>query len=464
MTATATLSHLKGMLKVDTPYNQAFVAALKESIPWQDRDWSDTFHKAWAVAPRYADTVRSLMTEHFGDDFEDYTDTTPEETARQRYQAAVEDTLRALRGMPRATFNVVAVLPGVVEVQPKSHLGKQHFNALREAALHSDKRAVGGMAGANAVDHRETGWYFDLACSPKVLAALAHHYCIHLDVVDDESAEIIERFDEGVIYLEMEGEFRVGVSGRRVATDSVDRTILTLGNTAYYVLDPAQCVRQLLLTPALKHSWRLFLPRATRRYWKRHIDKAGIPFKIPDTPDWALRLDLFAKHFHLVNWVQDWLKGQAEAPVEITGFHEGNSPGWRYYQPDGSLDLTGREPGRRLFTALGATMDSDVPRHILEGIGWTRKDVQRLYTERQRMIREAQEAYIAERRKDAEGIARQRLEERTKAELAKMAEEYGVHVAQSWRKTEQIEALLESAAVVEDVAGITQMREHLEEI
>jgi 7-cyano-7-deazaguanine synthase in queuosine biosynthesis len=115
--------------------------------------------------------------------------------------------------------------------------------------------------------------------------------------------------------------------------------------------------------------------------------------------------------------------------------------------------------------ALGATMDSeDAPRHILEGIGWTHEDVQRLYTERQRMIREAQEAYIAERRKDAEGIARQRLEERTKAELAKMAEEYSVHIAQSWRKTEQIEALLGSPEVVEDVAGITQMREHLEEV
>jgi hypothetical protein len=450
------------MLKVETPYNQAFVAALKESIPWQDRDWSDTFHKAWAVDPRHADAVRSLMTEHFGD-FEDYTDTTPEETARQRYQAAVEDTLRALRGMPRATFNVVAVLPGVVEVQPKSHLGKQHFNALQDAALHSDKRAVGGMVGANAVDHREAGWYFDLVCSPKVLDALARHHCMHLDVVDDESAEITEHFDEGVIHLEVESEFRVGVRARRVATDSVDRTMLLLDNAAYYVLDPAQCAHQLLLTPALKHSWRLFLPRAARRYWKRHIDKAGIPLKTPDTPDWALRLDLFAQHFHLLNWVKDWVKGEAEAPVEITGFHEGDFPGWRYRQPDGSLDLTGQEPGRHLLTALGATADAeDAPKRILEGIGWTHEDVKRLYAERQRMIREAQEAYIAKRRENAEGIARQRLEERTKAELAEMAEGYAVHVAQSWRKAEQINALLDSPEVVKDVAGIAQMREHLE--
>jgi hypothetical protein len=209
------------------------------------------------------------------------------------------------------------------------------------------------------------------------------------------------------------------------------------------------------------------MPRPAAEHWKRRFAEIQLGVKLPRTPNWTLRLDLFVEHFHLEEWIQDWFRRQVEAPVEITHFKEGDYPGWRYRQPDGILDLTGREPGCETLKCLGAERDKIDPQihpYLLGPAGWAHEDVQRLYVERQRKIREAQEAYIAERREDAEDVARQRLEEHTKAELAEMAEEYGVHVAQSWQKTEQIEALLESEEVVENVAGVTQMERRLEEV
>jgi hypothetical protein len=408
------------------------------------------------------DEVRLLMAKHFND-FEDYTDTMPEESARQRYQTAVENTLQVLRGMPRVTLNVVAVTPAVIEVQPKSHLGKQYFNALRKAAFDCGKNR---MLASGVQDHREFGWYFELPVSVEVLRTLTErHHCLHLEVVEGEVIEEYE--DENVAHLEIGEEFRLGVLAGCIATDSVERTMLFDGHRAFYVLDPDRFVREILHAPAYEQVQRVFMPRAAAEHWKRRFAEIQFGVKLPRTPDWTLRLDLFVEHFHLEEWIQDWFRRQVEAPVGITHFKEGDYPGWRYHQSDGTLDLTGKEPGREVLKRLGAERDEIDPQthpHLLGSVGWTHEDVKRLYTERQRMIREAQEACIAERRKNAEGIARQRLEERTKAELTEMAEEYGVHVAQSWRKTEQIEALLESAAVVEDVAGITQMREHLEEV
>jgi hypothetical protein len=458
---TAMLSRSQGMLKVDTPYNQAFVSALKDAIPWQDRNWSDTFHRAWAVDPRYADTVCSLMAEHFGD-FDDYTDTTPAEAARQQHQAAVENTVRALREMPRATFNVVAVTPAMIEVQPKSRLGKQHFNALREAAFDCGKNR---MLASGVQDHREFGWFFELPSSVEVLRTLTErHHCLHLEVVE---GEVVEEFDEeGVAHLEVDGEFRVGVLAGRIATDSTDRTMLFDGNRAFYVLDPERFVREILHAPAYEVAHRVFMPRAAAEHWKRRFAELQFGVKLPRTPDWTLRLDIFVEHFHLEEWIQDWFRHQVEAPVEITRFKEGNYPGWRYRQPDSSIDLTGKEPGREVLKRLGAERDEIDPQihpYLLGPAGWTHEDVQRLYAERQRKIREAQEAYIAKQRENAENVARQRLEEHTKAELAEIGEEYGVHIARSWRKAEQINALLRSSEAVEDVAGITQMKETGEE-
>ncbi len=70
-TATPNLqNHIKvtaenGGLKVITPYNQNFVFELKAGVPAVARRW-DRSSKAWLVSRAYCDTIRDLITKHYG--------------------------------------------------------------------------------------------------------------------------------------------------------------------------------------------------------------------------------------------------------------------------------------------------------------------------------------------------------------------------------------------------------------
>lgn len=54
-------------LRVITPYNASFVAALKAAIPYTERAWSKVA-AAWEVAPHHAETVHQLIYRHYGED------------------------------------------------------------------------------------------------------------------------------------------------------------------------------------------------------------------------------------------------------------------------------------------------------------------------------------------------------------------------------------------------------------
>ena len=54
-------------LRVITPYNAGFVAALKTAIPYTERAWQKT-SQAWEVAPHHAEKVHELIYRHYGED------------------------------------------------------------------------------------------------------------------------------------------------------------------------------------------------------------------------------------------------------------------------------------------------------------------------------------------------------------------------------------------------------------
>ena len=54
----------KGAVKVATPYNAAFVAELKEVVPWEVRKWNAA-EKLWVVADAYRGAVEGLIEKHF---------------------------------------------------------------------------------------------------------------------------------------------------------------------------------------------------------------------------------------------------------------------------------------------------------------------------------------------------------------------------------------------------------------
>lgn len=54
-------------LRVITPYNAGFVAALKTAIPYTERAWAKTA-QAWEVAPHHAEKVHELIYRHYGED------------------------------------------------------------------------------------------------------------------------------------------------------------------------------------------------------------------------------------------------------------------------------------------------------------------------------------------------------------------------------------------------------------
>lgn len=54
-------------LRVITPYNAGFVAALKAAIPYTDRAWAKTV-AAWEVAPHHAEKIHELIYRHYGED------------------------------------------------------------------------------------------------------------------------------------------------------------------------------------------------------------------------------------------------------------------------------------------------------------------------------------------------------------------------------------------------------------
>lgn len=56
-------------IMVDTPYNAAFVAAFKATVPHNSRRW-DPLHKVWLIEPFVAPLVAKLIKTHYGEDVE----------------------------------------------------------------------------------------------------------------------------------------------------------------------------------------------------------------------------------------------------------------------------------------------------------------------------------------------------------------------------------------------------------
>lgn len=64
MKIPATVQTSPGGLIVRTPYNPAFVASLKASIPTAGRAW-DSASKAWIVAPNYAVALNQVLAQYY---------------------------------------------------------------------------------------------------------------------------------------------------------------------------------------------------------------------------------------------------------------------------------------------------------------------------------------------------------------------------------------------------------------
>lgn len=47
-------------------YNEEFIEALKQAIPWKDRRW-DPKRTAWVIADQYDVVVRRLVAEYLGE-------------------------------------------------------------------------------------------------------------------------------------------------------------------------------------------------------------------------------------------------------------------------------------------------------------------------------------------------------------------------------------------------------------
>lgn len=56
------------VLKIASPYNKGFIAALKaEILVWKERRWNPA-EKVWEVAPVHAETVKALIAKHYGEE------------------------------------------------------------------------------------------------------------------------------------------------------------------------------------------------------------------------------------------------------------------------------------------------------------------------------------------------------------------------------------------------------------
>lgn len=59
------LTSMSGRLEVYSPFNQAFIDALKKSVPKRDRVWTGY---CWAVSAIFRDVIKSLVHAHYGVD------------------------------------------------------------------------------------------------------------------------------------------------------------------------------------------------------------------------------------------------------------------------------------------------------------------------------------------------------------------------------------------------------------
>jgi hypothetical protein len=63
--AKCSIEHAGTMLKVHSPYNPAFIGALKATLSWTDRRWNST-EKVWEVAAVNENVLVGLIVKHYG--------------------------------------------------------------------------------------------------------------------------------------------------------------------------------------------------------------------------------------------------------------------------------------------------------------------------------------------------------------------------------------------------------------
>jgi len=63
--AKCSIEHAGTMLKVHSPYNPAFIGALKAALSWTDRRWNST-EKVWEVAAVNENVLVGLIVKHYG--------------------------------------------------------------------------------------------------------------------------------------------------------------------------------------------------------------------------------------------------------------------------------------------------------------------------------------------------------------------------------------------------------------
>lgn len=102
-------------LRIDSDYNEAFISAFKNTIPWKKRQW-DKEKKCWFVDKFFKPIVLSLLEEHY-----DYVDIQISEDAKIKELVAEIRKLKLISASHADhDYNFMGLLPSAEDVVVKA--------------------------------------------------------------------------------------------------------------------------------------------------------------------------------------------------------------------------------------------------------------------------------------------------------------------------------------------------------